>query len=77
MLKPFATKLDEAVLKQLDELARKTRIPKSRLCHQAIEMLVGHYEEQGRKLALGERLYQEEAPLVGTGAGSAGGEKSF
>ncbi|HTL47355.1 MAG TPA: ribbon-helix-helix domain-containing protein [Verrucomicrobiae bacterium] len=75
MLKPFATKLDEAVLKKLDELAQKTRIPKSRLCHQAIELLVDHYDQREKKLALAERIYQEDASLVASG--SSASEKTF
>ena len=75
MLKPFATKLDEAVLKKLDELAQKTRIPKSRLCHQAIELLVDHYDQREKKLALAERIYQEDSSLVASG--SSGSEKTF
>lgn len=80
MLKPFATKLDEGILKKLDELAQKSRIPKSRLCHQALELLMEHYEQREKKLALAERLYQheqEDVPLVGSSSGGGSSEKNF
>ncbi len=44
VLKPFATKLDDHILAKLDALSDKTQIPKSRLCRQAIELLVAHYD---------------------------------
>ncbi len=62
MLKPFATKLSEATLVKLDELSHTSRIPKSRLLEQAIELLVEHYRQlnqdqlRGRKIRETERL---------------------
>ena len=56
MLKPFATKLDEEVLSKLDKIAEKTRIPKSRLCRQAIELLAEHYERMEEDLHLAEEI---------------------
>lgn len=61
MLKPFATKLDESVIAKLDEIARKTQIPKSRLCRQAIELLAAHYERVEENLHLAERMRQRES----------------
>ncbi len=60
MLKPFATKLDESIISKLDDIARKTQIPKSRLCRQAIEMLAEHYERLEEKLAKVEQLNRNE-----------------
>ncbi len=65
MLKPFATKLDATVLVKLDELAEKTQIPKSRLCRQAIELLVAHYDQMEADLELAERMRTHET--VGAG----------
>ena len=56
MLKPFATKLDEKILEKLDEISRKTQIPKSRLCRQAIELLAAHYDRVEENLELAERI---------------------
>ncbi len=56
MLKPFATKLHEEVLAKLDELAQKTRIPKSRLCEHAIELLVEHYKQIDHDLLLVQKM---------------------
>lgn len=64
MLKPFATKLDEKVIKKLDEIAQKTQIPKSRLCRQAIELLAAHYERLEENVHLGERFRQRETAAV-------------
>lgn len=66
VLKPFATKLDEKVIEVLDQLARKTQIPKARLCRQAIEMLAAHYERQEEDLQLGETLRQSAQALPQT-----------
>lgn len=60
MLKPFATKLDASVLSKLDDLAEKTQIPKSRLCKQAIELLVAHYEQVEADLEFAERMRIQE-----------------
>ena len=60
MLKPFATKLSEETLTKLDELARKSRIPKSRLCEQAIELLVEHYRQIDHDLILGKKIREGE-----------------
>ncbi len=68
MLKPFATKLDQSILAKLDELAEKTQIPKSRLCRQAIELLVAHYEQMEADLEFAERMRSQEP--VGAGASS-------
>ena len=66
MLKPFATKLTEETLAKLDELAHKTRIPKSRLCEQAIEFLVEHYRQIDSDLVLAQKIREAErlAPAV-------------
>ena len=61
MLKPFATKLDESIIAKLDDIARKTQIPKSRLCRQAIEMLAEHYERLEENLAKVEQMNQRDA----------------
>ena len=60
MLKPFATKLTEETLAKLDELAQKTRIPKSRLCEQAIELLSEHYRQIDRDLVLAQKVREAE-----------------
>ena len=56
MLKPFATKLREETLVALHELAGKTRIPKSRLCEQAIELLIEHYRQIDQDLSLAQKV---------------------
>ena len=60
MLKPFATKLTEETLVKLDELAQKTRIPKSRLCEQAIELLLEHYRQIDSDLVLAQKVREAE-----------------
>ena len=60
MLKPFATKLSEQTLAKLGELSRKSRIPKSRLCEQAIELLVEHYRQRDQDLSLGQKIRETE-----------------
>lgn len=60
MLKPFATKLSEETLAKLDELAHKTRIPKSRLCEQAIEILLEHYRQIDKDLILAQKIREGE-----------------
>jgi predicted transcriptional regulator len=60
VLKPFATKLHEETLSKLDELARKSRIPKSRLCEQAIELLVEHYRQLDHDLQTGKKIRETE-----------------
>ena len=60
MLKPFATKLQEQTLAQLDKLAQKTRIPKSRLVEQAIELLVEHYRQIDHDLVLAQIIRESE-----------------
>lgn len=60
MLKPFATKIPREVLAQLDGLAHKTGIPKSRLCKQAIELLVEHYRQRDEDLVLGKKVREAE-----------------
>lgn len=64
MLKPFATKLDEKVLLKLDELSRKTQIPKSRLCKQAIELLAAHYDRVDQNIEIAERIRAQEPMLA-------------
>lgn len=61
MLKPFATKLDESVIAKLDDIARKTQIPKSRLCRQAIELLAAHYDRMEENISIAERVRQGES----------------
>ena len=61
MLKPFATKLDESILIKLDELSEKTRIPKSRLCRQAIELLIAHYERVEENLEFAEKMRNQDS----------------
>lgn len=60
MLKPFATKLTEETLAKLDELSQKTRIPKSRLCEQAIELVVEHYRQIDNDLVLAQKMREAE-----------------
>lgn len=60
MLKPFATKLPKETLAKLDELAEKTRIPKSRLCEQAIGLLIEHYHRIEEDLALAHKVRESE-----------------
>ena len=60
MLKPFATKLAQETLEKLDHLAHKTRIPKSRLCEQAIELLIEHYRQIDRDLLLAQKVREAE-----------------
>jgi len=55
-LKPFATKLTEETLAKLDTLAQKTRIPKSRLLEQAIELLVEHFRQIDSDLVLAQKI---------------------
>jgi len=59
-LKPFATKLSEETLAKLDLLAQKTRVPKSRLCEQAIGLLVEHYRQIDSDLLLGQKVREGE-----------------
>ncbi len=61
MLKPFATKLNETTLTKLDQLARKTRIPKSRLVEQAIEFLVEHYRQIDEDLVRAQKIREAES----------------
>lgn len=61
MLKPFATKLDEEILASLDGLSEKTRIPKSRLCKQAIELLIAHFDRLDEKLEFAERVRNQDS----------------
>lgn len=61
MLKPFATKLDEEIIEKLDAISKKTLIPKSRLCRQAIELLASHYEQVEEDLQLVEKMRRGEA----------------
>ena len=68
MLKPFATKLDEKTIEKLDEIARKTQIPKSRLCRQAIDLLAAHYERIEQDIHLAERVRRNEEALVLAGS---------
>ena len=60
MLKPFATKLNEATLTKLDQLAQKTRIPKSRLVEQAMELLVEHYRQIEEDLVRAQKIREAE-----------------
>lgn len=60
MLKPFATKLPEATLIKLDQLAQKTRIPKARLCEQAIELLAEHFRQIDQDLILAQKIREGE-----------------
>ena len=60
MLKPFATKLQDTTLAKLDQLAQKTRIPKSRLVEQAIELLVMHYRQIDDDLHLAQKICDSE-----------------
>ena len=43
----FTSSLKNELLEQFDELAKRTRIPKSRLFDEAIEDLLKKYEEKG------------------------------
>ena len=70
MLKPFATKLDEQVLAKLDELSEKTQIPKSRLCKQAIELLIAHYGRRDENLEFAERMRNQESLMALQGSRS-------
>ena len=40
----FSTSLDKDLAKRLDDLSTKTRIPKSKLVDEAIEMLLAKHE---------------------------------
>ena len=60
MLKPFATKLPLETLAKLDQLSQRSRIPKSRLCEQAIELLVHHYQQIDHDLSLAQKIREEE-----------------
>ena len=60
MSKPFATKLNEETLLKLDTLAHKTRIPKSRLCEQAIDLLAEHYKQIEDDLSVAQKLREEK-----------------
>ena len=60
MLKPFATKLTEETLVKLDELSRKSRIPKSRLLEQAIELLMEHYRQMNQDQLMGQKIRETE-----------------
>ena len=60
MLKPFGTKLSEETLRKLDELSHKSRIPKSRLLEQAIELLMEHYRELDHDLVTGRKVRETE-----------------
>ena len=60
MLKPFATKLNESTLAKLDQLAQKTRIPKSRLIEQAIDLLIEHYRQIDEDLTLAQKVREAE-----------------
>jgi len=64
MLKPFATKLDETTIEKLDSLSKRTQIPKSRLCRQAIDLLAAHYDKVNQDLQLAERMRNRESPHV-------------
>ena len=59
-LKPFATKLSEDTLAKLDSLAQKTRVPKSRLCEQAIDLLAEHYRQIDSDLLLAQKVKEGE-----------------
>lgn len=41
----FSTSMDIELSKKLEELSKQTRIPKSKLVDEAIEMLVNKYKE--------------------------------
>ena len=58
--KPFATKLTEETLDKLNTLALKTRVPKSRLCEQAIDLLVEHYRQIASDLLLAQKVREGE-----------------
>ncbi len=60
MLKPFATKLPIETLIRLEALAQKTRVPKSRLCEQAIDLLVEHYRQIDSDLILAQKIRETE-----------------
>ncbi len=60
MLKPFATKLNETTLTKLDQLSQKTRIPKSRLVEQAIELVIEHYRQIDQDLVLAQKIREAE-----------------
>lgn len=44
--KRFVSSLDNALVSQLDELSKKTRVPKSRLLDEAVEDLLKKYEKR-------------------------------
>ena len=60
MLKPFATKLPEETLNRLDELSRKTRVPKSRLLEQALGLLAAHYRQLDQDQLVGKKVREAE-----------------
>lgn len=44
--KPLSNAIDIKLYEQLDELTKKTRIPKSKLLDEAIELLINKYEKK-------------------------------
>jgi predicted DNA-binding protein len=60
VLKPFATKLPLETLAKLDQLSQRSRIPKSRLCEQAIELLIHHYQQIDSELSLAQKVREGE-----------------
>jgi predicted transcriptional regulator len=44
--KAFSNAIDKELFKQFDELAKQTRIPKSKLLDEAIELLLERYEKK-------------------------------
>lgn len=43
----FTSSLDKKLMPRLDQLAKETRIPKSRLLDEAVEDLLKKYEKRG------------------------------
>ncbi|MEK6189970.1 MAG: ribbon-helix-helix domain-containing protein [Carnobacterium alterfunditum] len=42
--KPLSTTLDKKLIQKLDELAKQTRIPKSKLIDEAVELLLDKHK---------------------------------
>ncbi len=59
MLKPFATKIDQKDLAQLDHLAKKTQMPKARLVTHALQLLFKVYHAPKRE-SLAEKVRKDK-----------------
>lgn len=60
MMKPLSIKIEEAQLKLLEALSRETRIPKSTLIREGIDMVIRQHKED----VVSADLQQEIATLI-------------